>query len=97
MRLFMNIQRVYNELANTFDKVRERDKIIDQRDVATIIDMIHNDECKYCSMQRICWESKFNYTYNLIYEMIEKIEDVSATRKGKYKVVLKLWQTKKRN
>ena len=26
-------------------------------------------------MQRICWESKFNYTYNLIYEMIEKIED----------------------
>ncbi|GAA2960289.1 RNA-binding protein [Lactobacillus kefiranofaciens] len=26
-----------------------------------------------------------------------KIEDISATRKGKYKVVLKLWQTKKRN
>ena len=71
----MNIQRVYNELANTFDKVREKDKIIDQRDVATIIDMIHNDECQYCSMQRICWESKFNYTYNLIYEIIEKIED----------------------
>ena len=71
----MNIQRVYNELANTFDKVRERDKVIDQRDISTIIDMIHNDECQYCSMQRICWESKFNYTYNLIYEIIEKIED----------------------
>lgn len=71
----MNIQRVYNELANTFDKIRERDKVIDQRDIATIIDQIHNDECQYCSMQRICWESKFNYTYNLIYEMIEKIED----------------------
>ena len=25
------------------------------------------------------------------------IENVSATRKGKYKVVLKLWQTKKCN
>ena len=71
----MNIQRVYNDLANTFDKVRERDKVIDQRDISTIIDMIHNDECQYCSMQRICWESKFNYTYNLIYEIIEKIED----------------------
>lgn len=71
----MNIQRVYNELANTFDKVRERDKVIDQRDISAIIDMIHNDECQYCSMQRICWESKFNYTYNLIYEIIEKIED----------------------
>ena len=70
-----NMQRVYNELANTFDKVREKDKIIDQRDIATIIDMIHNDECKYCSMQRICWESKFNYTYNLMYEIIEKVED----------------------
>ena len=74
-RKLMNIQRVYSELANTFDKIREKDKIIDQRDVATIIDMIHNDECQYCSMQRICWESKFNYTYNLIYEIIEKIED----------------------
>ena len=71
----MNIQRVYNELANTFDKVRERDKVIDKRDISTIIDLIHNDECQYCSMQRICWESKFNYTYNLIYEIIEKIED----------------------
>ena len=71
----MNIQRVYNELANTFDKVREKDRIIDQRDIATIIDLIHNDECSFCSMQRICWESKFNYTYNLIYEIIEKIED----------------------
>lgn len=71
----MSIQRVYNELANTFDKVRERDKVIDQRDISTIIDMIHNDECQYCSMQRICWESKFNYTYNLIYQIIEKIED----------------------
>lgn len=71
----MNIQRVYNELANTFDKVRERDKVIGQRDISAIIDMIHNDECQYCSMQRICWESKFNYTYNLIYEIIEKIED----------------------
>lgn len=70
----MNIQRVYNELANTFDKVRERDRVIDKRDISTIIDMIHNDECQYCSMQRICWESKFNYTYNLIYEIIEKIE-----------------------
>lgn len=75
----MNIQRVYNELANTFDKIRERDKVIDQRDIATIIDQIHNDECQYCSMQRICWESKFNYTYNLIYEMIEKIEDGEIT------------------
>ena len=71
----INIQRVYNELANTFDKVREKDKVIDQSDIATIIDMIHNDECQYCSMQRICWESKFNYTYNLMYEIIEKVED----------------------
>ena len=74
-RKLINIQRVYNELANTFDKIRERDRVIDQSDISTIIDSIHNDECQYCSMQRICWESKFNYTYNLIYEIIEKIED----------------------
>ena len=62
----MNMQRVYNELADTFDKIREKDKIIDQRDIANIIDMIHNDECRNCSMRRDVGNLNFTHTYKLM-------------------------------
>ena len=71
----VKVYQTYDELAKTFDKVREKDKIIDNRDVANIIDMIYKDECSVCSMKRKCWEIKFNYTYNLMYKMLEKLEE----------------------
>lgn len=71
----VKVYKTYDELAKTFDKVREKDKIIDNRDVANIIDMIYKDECSVCSMKRKCWEIKFNYTYNLMYQMLEKLEE----------------------
>lgn len=71
----INICKAYEELADTFDKVREREKVIDNRDVASVIDMIHNDECKNCSMRRKCWDVKFNYTYTLMCDILEKLEN----------------------
>lgn len=37
--------------------------------------MIYNDECKSCSMRRMCWELRFNYIYIMIYNIFEKIEE----------------------
>ncbi|WP_122640628.1 stage II sporulation protein E [Romboutsia sp. Marseille-P6047] len=71
----MDIQKTYSELANTFDKIRERDKVIEEKDITNLIDMIHNDECANCSMKRMCWETRFNHTYKLMYRLIENIED----------------------
>ena len=34
-----NMQRAYNELANTFEKIRQKDEIINQNDMAELIDM----------------------------------------------------------
>ncbi|MDC0804661.1 EAL domain-containing protein, partial [Clostridium paraputrificum] len=70
-----SIYKTYDDLADTFDKIREKDKVLDQRDIANVIDMIHNDECKSCSMRRMCWESRFNHTYTMIYNILEKIEE----------------------
>lgn len=71
----INMYKAYEDLAITFDNIREKEKIIDQRDIATIIDMIHNEECKSCGMKRRCWEMKFNHTYSLMYDILEKLEE----------------------
>lgn len=69
------IYKTYSDLANTFDRIRERDRVLDQRDIASVIDMIHSDECRVCSMKRMCWETRFNHTYTMIYNVLEKIEE----------------------
>ncbi|MGL5329960.1 MAG: stage II sporulation protein E [Peptostreptococcaceae bacterium] len=71
----MDMYKTYNDLANTFDKVRERENIINERDITNLIDMIHSDECSGCSMKRMCWETRFNHTYKLMYKLIENIEE----------------------
>lgn len=71
----VSMYKTYDELANTFDRIREKDKIMDHRDIANVIDMIHNDECKNCSMRRMCWESRFNHTYTMMYKILESFEE----------------------
>ena len=71
----MNMNKAYNSLADTFDQIREREKVVDKRDIASIVDMIHNDQCKDCSMRRRCWDLKFNHTYTLMNDILEKLED----------------------
>ncbi|SHH51699.1 stage II sporulation protein E [Tepidibacter thalassicus] len=70
-----DIQSAYFEIATTFEKVREKDKILDQRDVASVIDMINSDVCSKCCMKKSCWESKFNHTYNLFVKMLNILEE----------------------
>lgn len=71
----MSMYKAYDELADTFDKIREKEKILDQRDIASVVDMIHNDECKSCGMKRMCWENKFNHTYTMMYNILENLEE----------------------
>ena len=68
MRL-MDMYKTYNDLANTFDQIRDRDKIISESEITSLVDMIYNDECVNCSMRRMCWETRFNHTYKLIYDL----------------------------
>lgn len=75
----INIQRAYNELANTFEKIRQKDDLINQNDMAQLIDMIYSDECCSCSMKKICWEVRFNKTYTLMYDMIQNLEEGELT------------------
>lgn len=67
--------KTYSDLANTFDKIREKEKILDQKDIAHIIDMVYSDECKNCGMRRRCWETRFNYTYTMMNRILECLEE----------------------
>ena len=71
----INMYKAYNELADTFDKIREKDKVIDTRDIANIVDMIYNDECRNCSMKRRCWDLNFSHTYMLMRQVLEELEE----------------------
>ncbi len=71
----INMYKAYDELADIFDKIREKEKVIDNRDVASIVDMIHKDQCRTCSMRRRCWEVKFNHTYKLMYDILDLLEE----------------------
>ncbi|MGN1032313.1 MAG: stage II sporulation protein E [Intestinibacter sp.] len=75
----INIQRAYSELANTFEKIRQKHEIINQSDIAQLIDMIYKDECSYCSMKKVCWEVRFNKTYTLMYDIIQNLEEGQLT------------------
>lgn len=37
--------------------------------------MIHNDECRNCSMRRRCWDLNFSHTYMLMSQVLEELED----------------------
>lgn len=71
----VKVYKTYDELGDTFDKIRQKNNVIDNRDIASIVDMIYSDECNMCSMKRKCWDLKFNYTYSLISDLLQDIEE----------------------
>ncbi|SHJ99007.1 stage II sporulation protein E [Tepidibacter formicigenes] len=70
-----DIQQAYFEIGTTFEKVREKDKILDQRDIASVVDMINCDVCSKCGMKRSCWGLKFNHTYSLFVRILNILEE----------------------
>ncbi len=71
----LDIQQAYVEVANTFEEVREKEKILDQRDVASVMDRISNEVCAGCGMKRSCWSLKFHHTYNLFMDLLNVLEE----------------------
>lgn len=70
----VSMYKTYDDLAVTFDRIREKEKILDQRDMAHVIDMIHKDECRNCGMKRMCWETRFNHTYTMMCDILTRVE-----------------------
>lgn len=70
-----DVYKAYEEVGATFDKVREKDKVLDQRDIASVIDMVTHDVCSDCPMKRGCWNLKFTKTYNMFTNILNHLEE----------------------
>ncbi|MDR1774060.1 MAG: stage II sporulation protein E [Clostridioides sp.] len=70
-----SIYKTYENLAGTFEKIREKERVLDNMDIASLVQMVHDEECYNCSMYRMCWNRKANYTYKLMCNLLDSIEE----------------------
>lgn len=65
---------VFEELGQTFKKVSQKERQLEQKDISKFVDSIHNEVCEGCPMNKICWENDFYNTYNSMFELMSIIE-----------------------
>ncbi|MFA5524704.1 MAG: stage II sporulation protein E [Tissierellales bacterium] len=68
------ISQVFEELGQTFRRVSDRQKVVEQKDVSKLIDAVTNEVCRKCSLCRFCWESDFYSTYQAMFDILGIIE-----------------------
>lgn len=79
----------FSELAETYSKIAEKEQIIENKEVTTIINDIANSICLDCSMKRSCWENYFYSTYNGIMDAITILETDGKLDKNNLPIYLK--------
>ncbi|WP_425447829.1 stage II sporulation protein E [Dethiothermospora halolimnae] len=83
------ISNVFEELATTFERVADKEKIAEQKDISDFIDSVANDVCKNCSMYRFCWEEDFYQTYQSMFDVMSRIETKGSITEGNLPKALK--------
>lgn len=68
------ISQVFEELGQTFNRVSDRKKIVEQNDISELIDAVANEVCSKCSLCRFCWESDFYATYQSMFDILSIVE-----------------------
>ncbi len=62
------------ELANTYGNIAEKNKIIEQDEIAEIVDQVAIKLCSTCGMCRSCWYTNFYHTYQGIVDILVRLE-----------------------
>jgi stage II sporulation protein E len=81
--------QAFSELAVTYGQVLEKDKLIDQEEIAGIIDQVVNKVCSKCGMCRSCWKNGFYSSYNDFVEIITVLESSGRIKEDKIPTILK--------
>ncbi|QXM07236.1 stage II sporulation protein E [Crassaminicella indica] len=79
----------FSELATTYGNIAEKEKLIDQNDMANMVDEVAEKICKHCGMCRSCWHNNFYSTYNDIVNVISYLESYGKIKSEKIPQVLK--------
>lgn len=86
LREFAN---AFSGLAATYGQILEKNKVIDQQDIAGIIDQVVSKVCNQCGMCRSCWQNNFYNTYNDMVDIIGVLESFGKIKEDKIPVMLK--------
>ncbi|WP_432667500.1 stage II sporulation protein E [Wukongibacter baidiensis] len=79
----------FSELAVTYSKISEKEKIIENNEVTNLINDIANSICANCSMKRSCWDNYFYSTYNGIMDAITTLDTQGKLHKNNFPSYLK--------
>ncbi|MEW9122375.1 MAG: stage II sporulation protein E [Thermotaleaceae bacterium] len=80
---------VFSQLASTYNQISVKEKMIDQQDLACLVDQVANKICNECGMCRSCWQMGFYDTYNGIVEVIASLESTGRISSDKVPQSLK--------
>jgi len=64
----------FSELAVTYGNILEKTKIVEQGEVADMVDQVVSKVCNQCGMCRGCWQNNFYQTYNGVVDVIGLLE-----------------------
>ncbi|QZY54727.1 stage II sporulation protein E [Crassaminicella profunda] len=81
--------KAFGELAVTYGNIAEKNRMIDQNDMANIVDEVAEKVCTNCGMCRSCWHNNFYGTYNDIVDVIAYLESYGKIKSEKIPQVLK--------
>ncbi|WP_168198206.1 stage II sporulation protein E [Crassaminicella thermophila] len=81
--------KAFSELAITYGNIAEKNKIIEQEDIANMVNEVVNKVCQNCGMCRSCWQNNFYSTYNDVVDVITYIEAYGRIKSNKIPDVLK--------
>lgn len=88
-RQLKEYSKAFSELAATYSKISEKEKIVENRDVTNLINDIANSICVNCSMKRSCWDNYFYSTYNSMMDAITILETQGQLGKNNFPDYLK--------
>jgi len=64
----------FSELADTYGNIAEKDRVVDQNEIAKIVDQVATKVCSTCGMCRSCWRTNFYNTYQGIVDVLLRLE-----------------------
>ncbi|NLY42532.1 MAG: stage II sporulation protein E [Clostridiaceae bacterium] len=70
-----NISKSFEQLANIFNSIAEKKTVMNKNDVAVLFDQVAERISKDCGLCLCCWEREFHNTYQVMFKMLEKLEE----------------------
>ncbi|TCO71357.1 stage II sporulation protein E [Marinisporobacter balticus] len=75
--------QAFSQLAVTYGNIAEKNKMVDQNDIANMIDEVADKVCHNCGMCRSCWHNNFYGTYNDVVDVITCLENYGRMESNK--------------